>query len=84
MLYRQLSYGSGDGSISSSDESDLESMIEHGRREPGVLKNLGRDAERAGKMRWRHWMSVVGSRPDRIGGGSGDASPASGAVVAER
>ena len=59
VMYRQTSGG---GSISSSDESDLDDMINGEHEDPGILKTVKHDITKKGNLRKRHWKSLAKGR----------------------
>lgn len=66
IVYRQTSRS---GSISSSDASDLESMIDReGREETGLGKTVKRDIEARGSARKKHIKSLAKGRSKTEGG----------------
>ncbi|KAL1304654.1 hypothetical protein AAFC00_003615 [Neodothiora populina] len=72
--------GSRSSSISSSDESDLDS-VERRRtfEERGTLGQLGHDAQLRGKSRYEHWKANVGRGPSRPFSDDEDDDAAAGA-----
>jgi hypothetical protein len=56
IIYRQMSNNS---SISSSDESDLDSMVARGRTEPGMAKAVKRTVTTRGSQRKDHWKNII-------------------------
>jgi hypothetical protein len=59
VMYKQTSGG---GSIDSSDESDLDNMINGQSPDPGLLKTVKHGVAGKGNMKKRHWKSMVKGR----------------------
>jgi hypothetical protein len=66
VMYKQAAQGS---SISSSDESDLDDMINGEQEDPGLLKTMKHDAAARRSMKKKHWKSLAKGRG---GEGEGD------------